>query len=186
MARLNNGFLGNASGKIGNVVFAKWRDIYTARQYQPDVHDANSPAQKKQRSRMVALLQFLKPLNKNFIKMFNTSLAKGSTPWAVAIKANMSGVSPEGCFPLQNLRLGNPTIPPLDLSEIVYNPFIDCLSFKYGPLPHPNPQNPFPLMAVSVLGKYASENGVHEFDIRHPKCFFPYGRFWCSYYDDNH
>jgi hypothetical protein len=186
MARIKQGFLGNASGKLGNVVFAKWRDINTARQYQPDVHDANTAAQKKQRSRMVGLLQFLKPLNKNFIKMFNTSLAKGSTPWAVAIKENMQGVSPEGCFPLQNLRLGNPTIPPMDLENVVYNPFIDCLSFKYGPFPHPTPQNPFPLTAVSVLGKYASDNDMHEFDIRHPMCMLPPGHFFCSYYDENY
>jgi hypothetical protein len=45
MARLSNGFLGTASGKIGNVVFSKWRRIDTARQYQPDIQDANSPAQ---------------------------------------------------------------------------------------------------------------------------------------------
>jgi len=70
MARLSNGFLGNASGKIGNVVFARWRNIFTARQYQPDIEDAKTPAQLKQRSRMVALLQFLKPLNKSFHQAF--------------------------------------------------------------------------------------------------------------------
>ena len=90
MARLSNGFLGNASGKIGNVVFARWRNIFTARQYQPEIQDANTPAQQLQRTRMMALLQFLKPLNKSFIRRFNAALDKNSTPWAVAIKANMN------------------------------------------------------------------------------------------------
>jgi hypothetical protein len=184
MARINNGFLGNASGKIGNVVFAKWRDINTARQYQPDVQDANTPAQKRQRSRMVALLQFLKPLNKNFIKLYNAHLAKGSTPWAVAIKANMPGVSPEGCFPLENLRLGEPNLPPCTIVETIYNPFIDQTSFKYGPVPRPTNPNPFPLVAASVLGKYPSDSGMHEFDVRHPKCFLPPGHFFCSIYTE--
>jgi hypothetical protein len=42
MARLKNGFLGNASGKLGNVVFAKWRDLFTVRSYQPDISDAKT------------------------------------------------------------------------------------------------------------------------------------------------
>ena len=70
MARIKQGFLGNASGKLGNIVFSRWRNLETARQYQPDIQDANSPEQQKQRSRMVNLLQFLKPLNKTFIKFF--------------------------------------------------------------------------------------------------------------------
>ena len=111
MARLNNGFLGNASGKIGNVVFAKWRKIFTARQYQPEVKDANSPEQQKQRSRMVALLEFLKPINKTFIRFYNAPFSKNSTPWGKAIKDNMQGVSPDGCFNFNNLQLGEPRFP---------------------------------------------------------------------------
>ncbi len=44
MAKLSNGFLGDASGKLGNVVFSRWKRINTARAYQGNISDANSPA----------------------------------------------------------------------------------------------------------------------------------------------
>ncbi|HPG73585.1 MAG TPA: DUF6266 family protein, partial [Bacteroidales bacterium] len=158
MARLSNGFLGNASGKIGNVVFARWRNIFTARQYQPDIQDANTPAQQTQRTRMMALLQFLKPLNKSFIRLFNAALDRNSTPWAVAIKANMKGVFPDACMPMQNLTLGNPTIPAVKLLKADYNPFINQVVLNYtSGANYPVPKS-MPLVLASVLGKYKSEN----------------------------
>ncbi|HBX51348.1 MAG: hypothetical protein A2275_18385 [Bacteroidetes bacterium RIFOXYA12_FULL_35_11] len=186
MARINQGFLGNASGKLGNVVFAKWRDLQTAHQYQPDIHDANSPAQKKQRSRMVTLLQFLKPLNKNFIKFFNSSIAKGSTPWAVAIKQNMSGVPESGCFPLNNLRLGKPNLPSFEIIEATYNPFIDLTTVRYVPNLPVSSQNPFPYLCCAVLGQYKTTDGSIKFDIRHLLSENPVGIFLCSYYSGGH
>jgi hypothetical protein len=183
MARISNGFLGNASGKLGNVVFSKWKEIYTARQYQPDIHDANSQAQQKQRSRMVSLLQFLKPLNKNFIKFFNTPFAKGSTPWAIAIHDNMKIVSPDGCVSLQNFSLGEPKYPPFEIFDVSYNPFTNQTHFQYKK-PNADFQNdPFPYFAPCVLGKYKSDSGLHEFDIRHLLCSLPEGHFWCSIYE---
>jgi hypothetical protein len=186
MARIKQGFLGNASGKLGNVVFSKWRDLQTARQYQPDVHDANTPAQQKQRSRMVSLLQFLKPLNKNFIRLFNDQVAKGSTPWAKAIKDNMDAVAPDGCIIPANFRLGNPKYPPLEIGDVIYNPFIDQVSLKYRVPSYPFQDNDFPYLITSVLGKYKSDSGLHEFDTRHDLCMLPPGHFFCSFYDDSH
>ncbi|HBX53564.1 MAG: hypothetical protein A2309_03330 [Bacteroidetes bacterium RIFOXYB2_FULL_35_7] len=184
MARIKQGFLGNASGKLGNVVFSKWRDQHTARQYQPDVHDAKTPAQLKQRNRMYALLQFLKPLNKNFIKFFNSNIAKGSTPWAVAIKNNMKCVSDEGCIELEELELGDPECPELEISKVVYNPFIDQTSFSYNAKSIIPKSVPFPYIGVSVLGKYKTLDGTHEFDTRHVLCFLPPGHFFCSIYTE--
>ena len=184
MARIKQGFLGNASGKLGSVVFAKWRDLQTARQYQPDIQDANSPAQRKQRSRMVSLLQFLKPLNKNFIRFFNGPLSKGTTPWAKAIKDNMTGVSPDGCFPLKNLHLGDPHLPPFTIVESTYNPFIDQVLVKYVPGQNPNPDNPFPYLGCSALGKYKSADGMHLFDTRNQLVFRPLFSFFCSFYEE--
>src|SRR3989339_326385 len=182
MARIKQGFLGNASGKLGNVVFSKWRDLQTARQYQPDVHDAKSPAQLKQRNRMVALLQFLKPLNKNFIKFFNSPISKGSTPWAVAIKNNMKCVSEEGCCELEELELGDPEYPEDELSIVIYNPFIDQTSFTYNARSIAPKNVPYPYIGVSVLGKYKTLDGSHQFDTRHLLCFLPPGHFFCSIY----
>ena len=193
MARIKQGFLGNASGKLGTVVFAKWRDLQTARQYQPDIHDANSSAQQKQRSRMVSLLQFLKPLNKNFIQFFNSSIAKGSTPWAVAIKSNMPFVSPEGIINLQDLVLGDPNCPASKIVEVTYNPFIDSIHLKYELSANSTNNDPNPYIGVSVLGKYYSPAGTHEFNLNHLLCFLPPGHFWCSIFEgylehvyDNH
>ncbi len=184
MARIKQGFLGNASGKLGNIVFSRWRNLETARQYQPDIQDANSPEQQKQRSRMVNLLQFLKPLNKTFIKFFNSSISKGSTPWAVAIKDNMKYVSSDSYFTLQNLKLGAPNYPPFTLVESIYNPFIDQIQVSYKGLSNYTPNEPFPYIGCSALGKYSNENNVHNFDVRHQLCFLPMGTFFSSFFDD--
>jgi hypothetical protein len=186
MALINQGFLGNASGKLGTVVFSKWRDLQTARQYQPDIHDANSEAQKKQRSRMVSLLEFLKPLNKNFIQLFNAQVCKGSTPWAKAIKDNMPAVGPDGSIDPKAFKLGNPKFPQFDISDVSYNPFIDQVSLKYRPVSNPSQDDAFPYLITSVLGKYSNDSGVNEFDTRHLMCALPNGYFYCSFYDDNY
>ncbi len=167
MARINQGFLGNASGKLGNVVFSKWRDLQTARQYQPDITDANSPAQQKQRTRMMALLQFLKPLNKTFIKFYNSNCCKESTPWAKAIKDNMKAVAPDGCIIPENISFGNPKFPPFEILETTYDPFIDLLRIKYKPVDLSGRNDPYPYIDVSVLGRYKSDPNNPTFDTRH-------------------
>ncbi|MEI7595596.1 MAG: DUF6266 family protein [Bacteroidota bacterium] len=186
MARLKQGFLGNASGKLGNVVFSKWKDLQTVRQYQPDVQDANSPEQQKQRSRMVALLQLLKPLNKNFIKFFNSPVSKGSTPWATAISDNMNAIAPDGCFIPENFSLGKPKYSPINISDVIYNPFIDLCTVRYKPTDLSGFNDPYPYIGTSVLGKYESGAVLHEFDTRHQLCYLPEGSFFCSFYDDSH
>ena len=42
MAKVMNGFLGDAIGKLGNVVFRKWNSMITASQYQPNVKNPNT------------------------------------------------------------------------------------------------------------------------------------------------
>ncbi|MFH0865777.1 MAG: DUF6266 family protein [Bacteroidota bacterium] len=183
MARVNNGFLGDAIGKLGNVVFRKWKTMITASKYQPDIQDANSPAQQKQRSKMVALLEFLKPINKSFIRFYNAPYTKESTPWAKAIHDNMSGVTPELSFDIRNLKLGEPRHPAPEIIRPIYNPFIDQVHFKYNPsgiLPH---SESLPYHVTSVLGKYANPEAQHEFDVRHLVCALPDDEFWCSTYD---
>ncbi len=178
MARLKNGFLGNASGKLGNVVFAKWRDLFTARSYQPDINDPKSPAQKTQRVRMLSLLNFLKPINQSFIRSFNADICPESTPWAKAIQDNMPAVDPGGCISMSEIRLGMPRYPAPGISIPVYNPFIDQVSFQYFPGSNPNASKPFPFPVTSVLGKYNTSAEVHEFDTRHLLCTQPDGTFY--------
>ncbi len=183
MARVNNGFLGDAIGKLGNVVFRKWKNMVTASRYQPDVTNPNTEGQQKQRSRMVSLLQFLKPLNTSFIRTFNAPYSHNSTPWAKAIRDNMAGVTPEGCFSLKNLKLGDARFPAPEIGNVTYNPFIDQVHFKYRPIGIPPHSESLPYHVTSVLGKYASPEGQHEFDIRHLLCMLPDDEFWCSTYD---
>lgn len=184
MARIKQGFLGNASGKLGTVVFSKWRRLYTARQYQPDIQDANSPDQQKQRNRMVALLDFLKPLNKTFIRNFNAPYVKTSTPWAKAIKDNMPAVSPDGCILLKNFILGDPSLPQLNILEVTYNPFIDQIQLKYQLPPIPGSNENFPYIGISALGKYKTQSGENSFDVRHLVCAQPEGSWYCLLSDE--
>jgi hypothetical protein len=181
MARLTNGFLGNASGKLGNVVFAKWKQIYTARQYQPDIQDANSDAQKTQRGRMVALLQFLRPLNKSFIKFFNGPVSQNTTPWAKAIKDNMPAVTSDGCIIPDKITFGEPKYPPVKIKKVTYDPFIDCCKILYEPPDIPLNHSNYPLGIVSVLGMYAPENNNHAFDTRHINSIIPDSEWYCEF-----
>lgn len=183
MAKLKQGFLGNAAGKLGNVVFSKWRDIQTVRQYQPDVKDANSEAQQKQRNRMVSLLQFLKPLNKNFIQFYNSAESKGTTPWAKAIKDNMPAVNSDGCIIPEDFSLGNPKYPPFDVINATYNPFIDLCQIDYKPRDLTGRKDPYPLIGTSVLGLYDIDDGIPSFNVNHPMCFLPPGHFFCEFED---
>jgi hypothetical protein len=178
MARLSNGFLGNASGKLGNVVFARWRDIFTARMYQPDISDPKTPAQLNQRGRMMALLQFLSPLNKTFIRHFNYYECPRSTPWAKAIKDNMPAVTNECCITLDKFSLGVPKYPQVENPSFSYDPFIDQVSMEYSFLSHPAAQKKYALLLSSALGKYHRRKDVHEFDVRHLCRNFPPGMFF--------
>ncbi len=178
MARLKNGFLGNASGKLGNVVFAKWRDLFTARSYQPDISDAKTTSQRTQRDRMLALLQFLRPINQPFIRMLNENICPESTPWAKAIKDNMPAMTQECCFSLDKLRLGNPKFPAVQIKTLSYDPFIDQIRLEYSFFSHPAAAQQFPFMVATALGKYKTIEERHEFDIRHPARYFPAGKFY--------
>ncbi len=196
MARIKQGFLGNASGKLGNIVFSKWRDLQTARQYQPDIADAKSPAQIKQRSRMMALLQFLKPLNKNFIKFYNSKDCKGSTPWAKAIKDNMRAVSEDGCIIPQNVSFGSPKFQKPEILDALYDPFIDRLTIKFKKSEFTGKNEKFPNFFTSVLGRYKSADDSINFDTRHLlktcinlqfECYSWDGQCehtWANYYSD--
>ena len=99
-------------------------------------------------------------------------------------KDNMSGVSPDGCFPLSNFKLGNPHLPPVTITEATYNPFIDQVLVKCVPVPNPNPDDSFPYLGCSVLGKYKSPDGMHLFDVRHQLVFRPLFSFFCSFYEE--
>ena len=62
MGTLQKGINGGISGKIGNIVGAKWRDIYYVRSLPSKVNDPRTKAQLKQRSKFSTAIQFLKTI----------------------------------------------------------------------------------------------------------------------------
>lgn len=62
MGILQKGINGGISGKVGNIVGAKWRDIYYVRSLPSKVNDPRTKAQLKQRSKFSTAIQFLKTI----------------------------------------------------------------------------------------------------------------------------
>ena len=69
MARVLNGFLGDAIGKLGNVVFRKWNSLITVAQYQPDIKNPNTPKQQIQRLKIKNLSLALLPFKDSLIPL---------------------------------------------------------------------------------------------------------------------
>lgn len=185
MAKLSNGFLGDASGKLGNVVFSKWNRIKTARAYVGKISDANSPAQKKQRLRMSALQSFLSPLNGTFIKMFNSNHAVNTTPWAKAIKDNMPVVDELGNIDLDNIKFGKDNLLPVKITKSDYDPYIDRLKIKYEDPNYISSISDFPLIACSMLGVSKQFNEPYTFNIDNLLKYMPDGYFYCEFEQAN-
>jgi hypothetical protein len=158
MARIKNGFLGNASGKLGNVVFAKWRDVETARSYQPQIHDAKTAAQLQQRSYMNSVIQVLKPWNDSFIKTLLKPFAKKSTQWAEAIKLNIDLVEEGGCVPVQNLVFSKGNLPAPVPINAQYDYILDIFTFSVDNSSIATPENPFPFPHFNLYGKNIGNN----------------------------
>lgn len=186
MAKLTNGFLGNASGKLGNVVFSKWKRINTARTYVSQISDANSPAQKKQRLKMSALQKFLSPLNDSFIKSFNSNHVKCSTPWAKAIKDNMPMVDGLGNINLDLLKLGNEKYTGVEILNSSYDPFIDRLTIEYNDPNSFKTKSDFPITACSMLGVSMHSDGSYSYNTDNQIKLMPMGIFYCSFEAPDH
>jgi hypothetical protein len=125
MAKVGNGFLGDAVGKIGNVIFNRWKGISVARKYQPIITDAKSPGQLAQRSKFKTLLYYLAPLNMNFIKFLNGPRAHKTTPWALAIQENPLFIDKSLQPVLANLNLGYKNFSTPTILLQVFDAFLD-------------------------------------------------------------
>lgn len=174
---MGNGLLGDAIGKIGNVIFKRWKGLNVASQYQPDIADAKTPAQLAQRARLLSLINALRPLNKDFIKLYNSRFDEHSTPWAVAIKDNMQAVTEEGVFIFDNLRLGKDKIPQPFIFTKDYDPFINQIHIVFDSSVFDNEiDNLLPIL-LSCIGKYNNPDlGYYE---NTPLVDLPPGHFWC-------
>jgi hypothetical protein len=121
MARVYNGFLGDAIGKLGNVVFRKWNSMITASQYQPNVYNPKTDAQQAQRTKIKTLATILKPFSESVIPL-NFSNSQGlSTAWANCIKTNYPISDINGFIEFKDLILsGGHLIPPTIISNREY------------------------------------------------------------------
>lgn len=68
MGTIKRGILGGVSGKIGNVVGARWKGIDYLRVLPASVSDAKSPAQITQRNKFAIVIKFLQPITE-FIRI---------------------------------------------------------------------------------------------------------------------
>jgi len=132
MALIVNGFLGDAIGKLGNVVFRKWNALITASKYQPLVTNPNTELQQLQRNKIKSLSLLLKPFKDSVIPLNFKNRQGRSTSWAEAIKANYPLVDDSGKIIFQNMILsGGSMLPPL-IVKFDYNPFIDMFYIEFS------------------------------------------------------
>ena len=171
MAKLGQGFLGNASGKLGTVIFAKWRKTNTVRKHQPIIQDKKSPAQLTQRRAIKTITSALTPLKNNFIPFFNKNISGEASPWSYAIKQNISALDINGNFDLFKLQLGKPSLPAPLILAAIYNPFVDQIYIKISSSKSEKNYN-----LSSFIGQYKSINQTIQLDTRH--LIIPIYRNW--------
>lgn len=138
MAILSQGFLGDASGKIGNVIFRRWKRKNVAQQYQPKVRNPKSPAQVLQRNRMKVVNQLLKPYKDVAVAIFGCNGKSGLPPWSQIVQANVKICSDPDTFSLSNLKIPGSKIcyykAPANLAhEVKYIPDIDSCQTEFNP-----------------------------------------------------
>jgi len=125
MATVKNGFLGNAAGKLGNVVFKKYKRLQVASKYQPYVQDRKSTEQLTQRRKMSVITEFLKDFDKGFFDVFYYYTKSVKSGFSQAIRDNINIVDDLGNIDITKLSFGNPSIKAPILYEQTYDPFID-------------------------------------------------------------
>lgn len=175
MATILNGFLGDAIGKLGNVVFRKWNSLITASKYQPMVSNPNSAAQQMQRTKIKNLSLALQPLKGNIISL-NFENRKGkSTTWAEAIKANYPFIDERGVIEFKDMILSNSNLVPPVLIKYEYNPFINQFYINYSMLD----QTDFDMNRVrlTAVGRNLVDKTFNVSNI----CKLPYKNSFLSY-----
>jgi|GEM_PF-1450671 len=131
MATVKNGLLGDAIGKLGNVVFRKWNSLITVSKYQPMVKNPNTIAQQLQRQKIKNLSLALQPFKDNVIPLNFRNRNGRSTAWAEAIRKNYPLVDDSGNITFSEMLLsGSNMVPPMIL-RAAYDPFINQFYIEY-------------------------------------------------------
>jgi hypothetical protein len=127
MARVKNGFLGNAAGKVGNVVFSKHKSTETVRSYQPIISNPKTAGQQIQRSLFSQVMQVLKNIPSEYTLIpganINTKLSAINALSGFNIK-NFKGALP---FTFQSMCFIKDPYFFISISSQTYDPLFDSL-----------------------------------------------------------
>ena len=98
MGKIGQGILGGFSGKVGNVVGARWKGIDYMRVKADRRNDANTEGQIAQRSRFSGILRFAQSVLNPIVRPIWEVAAKGlqMTGFNLFIKDNMEAFDAEG------------------------------------------------------------------------------------------
>ena len=131
MALLKNGFMGDAIGKLGNVVFRKWNALITVSKYQPNVSNPNTQGQQIQRLKIKNLSLVLRPFLDNIIPLNFKNRRGSSTSWAEAVRVNFPLVDDEGNIPFKDMILSVSFLKSPVIVSATYDEFINQFKIKF-------------------------------------------------------
>lgn len=97
MGTIKKGILGGFSGKVGTVVGATWKGIDYIRSLPASVRNPRTEGQVTQRTKFLATIEFLKPINP-FIRVGYKAYANKQTAFNAAMSYNVSNAV-SGSFP---------------------------------------------------------------------------------------
>lgn len=90
MGTINQGILGNVSGRVGNVVGSSWKGIGVVKIKPSSVANPQTAAQVEQRTRMSSVVAFAKPLLQSWIKPLWDRFAQKQSGYNAFCSANIS------------------------------------------------------------------------------------------------
>ncbi len=95
MAKMDNGIFGGISGKVGDVVVVKWKNVEYVRS-RPKVNDRKSPAQIKQRDKFLLTMSFLKTMTPVIRIGFEGCAKENQSAFNAAMSYNMNNAIVSG------------------------------------------------------------------------------------------
>jgi hypothetical protein len=180
MAKIENGFLGDASGQIGNVVLLRSKNGAIVRSYQPKVFNPKTPGQQSARNNLKLTTQFFSLINTTFIKFLYGISGINKNQFGRAVCDNKNLRDPENRINLNFLKLGIPNCPTIIIKTVTYNAFTDQIDLIYS-LPPILLSDENDNFFVSVLGiKSDASNGL-ELNLNHVCCTANYPHWYCWY-----
>jgi hypothetical protein len=177
MAKILNGFLGDAINKLGNVVLLRSKNGAIVRSYQPKVFNPKTPGQQSARNNLKLTTQFLSLINTTFIKFLYGISGINKNQFGRAVRDNKNLIDDKGNVNFKKLILGVSNFPAAIIKTVTYNAFTDSLKIESNANTIFN-DNDFDFSFIAILGNRISNNDVlFDLDLRH-LCTVVHGPFW--------